>query len=176
MRPIRTLTEPRRVVARRHSAFWNPERNSRFLNPFFPELDKRTAHGDIQRLSERPARISSRCGPDRWRGGRRGNRSRGLGPGWRRTSVPQNRQGRQYHVKRLSPDITHRGLLQIDTAGWFGPIGVSALFYAMLVHRETGEEIAWIAGSLLVAASLVAHGMSAAPIGKAYGRHCPEAR
>lgn len=69
-----------------------------------------------------------------------------------------------------------RDLKTAATGGWFGPIGVSALFYALLVHRETGEEIAWVAGSLLVAASLVAHGTSAAPIAKAYGRHYPEAR
>lgn len=61
-------------------------------------------------------------------------------------------------------------------AGWFGPIGVSALFYALLIHHKTGDEKAWVAGSLLVAASLFAHGMTAAPVGKAYGRRYERAR
>ncbi|MDX1633731.1 MAG: cation:proton antiporter [Marinobacter sp.] len=55
-------------------------------------------------------------------------------------------------------------------AGWFGPIGVSALFYAMLVHRETGDHSVWVGASLLVAASLLVHGVSAAPLAKYYGR------
>ncbi len=55
-------------------------------------------------------------------------------------------------------------------AGWFGPIGVSALFYATLVHRETGNELVWVVASLLVAASLVVHGVSAAPAAKLYGK------
>ncbi|MHB0774190.1 cation:proton antiporter domain-containing protein [Halomonas sp. WWR20] len=55
-------------------------------------------------------------------------------------------------------------------AGWFGPIGVSALFYSMLVANKTGNHMAWEAGSLVVFASLVAHGISASPLAKAYGR------
>ncbi|MFP4560423.1 MAG: cation:proton antiporter [Thiohalorhabdus sp.] len=55
-------------------------------------------------------------------------------------------------------------------AGWFGPIGISALYYAMLIARETGNKAAWEVGSLVVAASLVAHGMTAAPLARAYGR------
>ncbi len=57
--------------------------------------------------------------------------------------------------------------------GWFGPIGISALFYAMLVLTHTGNDIAWAAGSLVVAASLVAHGVTAAPVAKLYGRRYP---
>ncbi|GAB2804214.1 sodium:proton antiporter [Halomonas shantousis] len=55
-------------------------------------------------------------------------------------------------------------------AGWFGPIGVSALFYTMLIASKTGDHTAWHAGSLVVFASLIAHGVSAAPLAKAYGR------
>lgn len=55
-------------------------------------------------------------------------------------------------------------------AGWFGPIGVAAVFYAMLIYRETGNEMVWVASSLLVAASLVVHGVTAAPVAKFYGR------
>lgn len=54
-------------------------------------------------------------------------------------------------------------------AGWFGPIGISALYYGLFVLRETGAGIAWVVASLMVAASLVAHGVTAAPLGKWYG-------
>lgn len=48
--------------------------------------------------------------------------------------------------------------------GWFGPIGVSALFY--LTHsQEEGvrDPRLWAAGSLVVVASTVAHGVTATP-------------
>jgi NhaP-type Na+/H+ or K+/H+ antiporter len=45
--------------------------------------------------------------------------------------------------------------------GWFGPIGVSAMFYAMLALRRTGDETVWGAASLLIFASIVAHGITA---------------
>lgn len=54
--------------------------------------------------------------------------------------------------------------------GWFGPIGVSALFYAMLIYERTGKTEAWTAGSLVVAASLFAHGVTAAPSARRYGK------
>lgn len=54
--------------------------------------------------------------------------------------------------------------------GWFGPIGVSALYYATLVSSRTGYELAWSAGTLIVVVSMVAHGISAAPLAKRYGR------
>lgn len=56
-------------------------------------------------------------------------------------------------------------------AGWFGPIGIAAVYYGAFIQRETGSEMAWIVGSLLVAASLIAHGMTAAPLGRLYGRN-----
>ncbi|WP_150913902.1 cation:proton antiporter domain-containing protein [Marinobacter halotolerans] len=55
-------------------------------------------------------------------------------------------------------------------AGWFGPIGVAAVFYAMLVQRETGNELVWVCASLLMTSSLVIHGITAAPVAKYYGR------
>ncbi len=54
--------------------------------------------------------------------------------------------------------------------GWFGPIGVSALYYAALVSSRTGYNLAWTAGTLIVVASMVAHGMTAAPLASRYGR------
>ncbi|MFC6826108.1 cation:proton antiporter [Halopelagius fulvigenes] len=54
-------------------------------------------------------------------------------------------------------------------AGWFGPIGVAAIFYSLLAVRETELEIAWTAGSLLVGGSLLAHGLTATPLTHRYG-------
>ncbi len=53
--------------------------------------------------------------------------------------------------------------------GWFGPIG-AALYYANLSEHTAGVKEAWVVGSLVIAASVVAHGMSAAPLTRLYGR------
>lgn len=58
--------------------------------------------------------------------------------------------------------------------GWFGPVGIAALFYATLAVRETGIEEAWTVGSLLITASIVVHGVSAAPLTRLYGRKSRE--
>ncbi len=48
--------------------------------------------------------------------------------------------------------------------GWFGPIGVSALFYlAMEAERLAVDPVVLAAGSLVVAASTVVHGVTSAP-------------
>ncbi|UGY93382.1 cation:proton antiporter [Streptomyces gobiensis] len=48
--------------------------------------------------------------------------------------------------------------------GWFGPIGVSALFYlTMEAHRHGADPLVLAAGTLVVAASTVAHGITTAP-------------
>lgn len=54
--------------------------------------------------------------------------------------------------------------------GWFGPIGIAALFYATMAVRETQHEIVWIAGSLIITASILVHGVSATPLTRLYGR------
>lgn len=54
--------------------------------------------------------------------------------------------------------------------GWFGPIGVAALFYANLAVREAGVEEAWVVGSLVICASILAHGLSATPLTRLYER------
>jgi len=48
--------------------------------------------------------------------------------------------------------------------GWFGPVGVAALLY-LAERRVAGDvgDTVWAAGTLLVAASTVAHGVTAAP-------------
>jgi NhaP-type Na+/H+ or K+/H+ antiporter len=54
--------------------------------------------------------------------------------------------------------------------GWFGPIGVAALFYATLAVHETAADIVWVVGSLVICSSLVVHGLSATPLTLLYGR------
>lgn len=63
------------------------------------------------------------------------------------------------------------GLRGPDAAflGWFGPIGVSALFYLALESERLGVDPAVLAaGSLVVVASTVVHGVTAAPARAAY--------
>lgn len=55
-------------------------------------------------------------------------------------------------------------------AGWFGPIGIAALFYASVAHRIIGREIVWAAASLVIASSVLIHGVTATPFTKLYGR------
>ena len=49
-------------------------------------------------------------------------------------------------------------------AGWFGPIGAAALFYAMLIHDETGSSQLWPFISLAIGVSVLAHGISSTPL------------
>jgi sodium/hydrogen antiporter len=63
-----------------------------------------------------------------------------------------------------------RGMRDALFLGWFGPIGVAALYYASLSVREAGVEEAWVAGSLIICASILIHGLSATPLTKLYGK------
>lgn len=55
--------------------------------------------------------------------------------------------------------------------GWFGPIGVAAIYYAGYSLRETGIEEVWLVCSLTICASIVAHGFSSVPFTKLYGKY-----
>lgn len=44
-----------------------------------------------------------------------------------------------------------------------GPIGVAAIFYAFLSLRQTGIEATWTIGSLVICASILAHGFTVYP-------------
>jgi sodium/hydrogen antiporter len=52
--------------------------------------------------------------------------------------------------------------------GWFGPLGIGALYYAAYVVGETGDEDAWMVASLVICASIVIHGMTATPLSYLY--------
>jgi sodium/hydrogen antiporter len=54
--------------------------------------------------------------------------------------------------------------------GWFGPLGVSAVYYASLSVQRTGLTEVWEVTSLLICASVVVHGLTAAPWVRRYAR------
>ncbi|GAB4517220.1 MAG: cation:proton antiporter [Anaerolineae bacterium] len=54
--------------------------------------------------------------------------------------------------------------------GWFGPIAVAAIYYANLMEHRLNEPLIWTVTSLVVAVSVVVHGMSAVPLTRLYGR------
>ena len=64
-----------------------------------------------------------------------------------------------------------RSLTDALFLGWFGPIGVSTLFYAMLALRKAGVQEAWAVGSLVICASILVHGVTATPFTRLYGRY-----
>jgi NhaP-type Na+/H+ or K+/H+ antiporter len=48
--------------------------------------------------------------------------------------------------------------------GWFGPIGVAALFYLGHVHEQgVTDPAVWAAGTLVIAISTIVHGLTAGP-------------
>lgn len=45
--------------------------------------------------------------------------------------------------------------------GWFAPVGVAAIYYALHGKEETGREVLWHATSMVIVLSIVAHGVTA---------------
>jgi sodium/hydrogen antiporter len=54
--------------------------------------------------------------------------------------------------------------------GWFGPIAVAAIYYGTLMEHQLQMPLIWDVVSLVICASVVAHGMSATPLTRRYGR------
>ncbi len=52
--------------------------------------------------------------------------------------------------------------------GWFGPIGVAAIYYLSFSVRQIGTEVFWEIGTLVIFASILIHGLSATPLTKIY--------
>ena len=46
---------------------------------------------------------------------------------------------------------------------WFGPVGISALFYATLAERHTGNSEVFVYATLAITGSVVVHGLTSAP-------------
>ena len=55
-------------------------------------------------------------------------------------------------------------------AGWFGPIGVAAIFYSTLAFERTGELKVWAVGSFIIFVSFIMHCVTDMPFTKLYGR------
>ncbi|AKB79953.1 hypothetical protein MSHOH_3470 [Methanosarcina horonobensis HB-1 = JCM 15518] len=55
-------------------------------------------------------------------------------------------------------------------AGWFGPVGIAAFYYAQFSIIQTGTEEIWPVVSLVICMSIVLHGITATPFTKLYGR------
>ncbi len=65
----------------------------------------------------------------------------------------------------LNRFIPHtKGYLDALFMGWFGPIGVAAIFYANLAAHKTGLQEVWSVVSLVVLGSVIIHGISAVPL------------
>jgi NhaP-type Na+/H+ or K+/H+ antiporter len=58
--------------------------------------------------------------------------------------------------------------------GWFGPIGVAALYYAHLSVRLTGNHEIWVVSSLLIFVSILVYSISATPLSLVYGKRFGE--
>ena len=54
--------------------------------------------------------------------------------------------------------------------GWFGPIAVAAIYYASVMEHKLHEPVIWDAVSLVICASVLAHGITGAPFTRLYGR------
>lgn len=72
-------------------------------------------------------------------------------------------------MRGLLPSL--RGRADALFVGWFGPVAVAAVYYAALMSHHMGEPRIWHVVSLVVFASVIAHGVSAAPLTRWYGRH-----
>jgi sodium/hydrogen antiporter len=53
-------------------------------------------------------------------------------------------------------------------AGWFGPLGVAALYYVASVHHQVELPELWPLVSFLVSGSIFIHGLSAMPLSHVY--------
>lgn len=71
-------------------------------------------------------------------------------------------------LRRLMPSI--RSPADAAFAGWFGPIGVAAIFYSTDAVVRTGRHDIWNLTSLLIATSVLLHGVTASPLTRLYGR------
>lgn len=55
-------------------------------------------------------------------------------------------------------------------SGWFGPVGVAALFYAAFAAKHGASVMLWPLISLIIFLSIFVHGMSGTPLTRLYGR------
>lgn len=68
--------------------------------------------------------------------------------------------------------VVRRKLNPFDVAftGWFGPIGVAAVYYAAMARTHVDDPVIWHVASALIFASIIVHGMTAAHFTRRYAR------
>ncbi len=71
-----------------------------------------------------------------------------------------------YLLKKLFKPI--KGSRDAAFVGWFGPIGVAALYYISFSLSEIGDEKIWILGTLIIFSSIIIHGITATPFTKRF--------
>ncbi len=71
-------------------------------------------------------------------------------------------------LRPLAPQL--RNTADALFAGWFGPIAVAAIYYGVLMEHRLGEPLIWDVVSLVICGSIVAHGLTGAPLTRLYGR------
>ena len=69
--------------------------------------------------------------------------------------------------ERFIPPV--QGRLDAGFSGWFGPIGVAAIYYATLSTHELATNTGWVVGSLIIAASVLTFGITTTPLTEYYG-------
>jgi NhaP-type Na+/H+ or K+/H+ antiporter len=72
-------------------------------------------------------------------------------------------------IKPIVPNIQSK--MDVLFAGWFGPIGVAAFYYAQFSMIETGIEELWPIISLVICVSIILHGITATYFTKLYGKY-----
>ncbi|MFN7130520.1 MAG: cation:proton antiporter [Myxococcales bacterium] len=79
---------------------------------------------------------------------------------------------RRLPVMGLVAPLLKRWLPLRDVAylGWFGPIGIAAIYYALMSRKHVDDPLIWNAASAVVFASILAHGVTAAPLTRLYSR------
>ena len=73
-----------------------------------------------------------------------------------------------YAVNRLLHPLRRRA--DTNFHGWFGPIGMAAIFYATLGAERAHHHDVWVVGSFIILASIAVHGATSTPFTKWYGR------
>ncbi|MGA7616808.1 MAG: cation:proton antiporter [Thermoanaerobaculia bacterium] len=54
--------------------------------------------------------------------------------------------------------------------GWFGPVGIAAVYYAAVAERHLQDPRIWPFASLVIITSIFAHSLTATPLTRRYGR------
>ena len=73
-----------------------------------------------------------------------------------------------FALRRRLPPLRHRA--DALFVGWFGPVGVAAVFYAALAAHRLGDDAVWTVVSFVVLVSVVVFGVTSTPLTLLYGR------